>query len=108
MRTSADVADEHADGRLRPARGTQRSREEAVETAHWRMMIISGLIALLGIGLAYLMHLQNRGRRCAGRAGSPWPRALLEHKYWVDEIYQAGIVEPLRMLGRCFFELTDS
>ena len=25
---------------------------------------------------------------------------MLEHKYWVDEIYQSAIVEPLRMLGR--------
>jgi NADH-quinone oxidoreductase subunit L len=28
---------------------------------------------------------------------------VLDHKYWVDEIYQAGIVEPLRRLGRGFF-----
>jgi len=28
---------------------------------------------------------------------------LIEAKYWVDEIYQNFIVEPLRMLGKAFF-----
>jgi NADH-quinone oxidoreductase subunit L len=30
---------------------------------------------------------------------------MLEAKYWVDEIYQAAIVEPLRELGRLFFAI---
>ncbi len=30
---------------------------------------------------------------------------LLEGKYWVDEIYQDAIVEPLRALGRIFFAI---
>ena len=30
---------------------------------------------------------------------------MLDHKYWVDEIYQAAIVEPLRNLGRVFFAI---
>jgi NADH-quinone oxidoreductase subunit L len=29
----------------------------------------------------------------------------IEHKYWVDEIYQALIVEPLRLLGKLFFTI---
>jgi NADH-quinone oxidoreductase subunit L len=28
---------------------------------------------------------------------------VLEAKYWVDEIYQAFIVNPLRVVGRIFF-----
>jgi NADH-quinone oxidoreductase subunit L len=32
---------------------------------------------------------------------------LLEAKYWVDEIYQAGIVEPLRMIGRAMWLADD-
>ena len=28
---------------------------------------------------------------------------LIEAKYWVDEIYQAFIVDPLRMLGKFFY-----
>ncbi len=70
---------------------------------HLRMMIISGLVSALGIYLAYLMHLKDRAaseklaRRFAGVA------RLLEGKYWVDEIYQNGIVEPLRRLAKAFY-----
>src|SRR5690606_16038078 len=66
---------------------------------------VSGLIAIAGIGLAYVLHLKNRAMadqlavRFAGAA------KLLEAKYWVDEIYQAGVVEPLRKLGRVFFAI---
>jgi NADH-quinone oxidoreductase subunit L len=70
---------------------------------HLYMMIVSGLIAILGILLAYQMHLKDRA--AADRAAGRFPLLvrLLDHKYWVDEIYQNGIVEPLRNLGRSFF-----
>ncbi|HEX2973990.1 MAG TPA: hypothetical protein VHP11_16780 [Tepidisphaeraceae bacterium] len=53
--------------------------------------------------LAYLMHLKDRAK--AEQLAARFPRLvrLLDAKYWVDEIYQAGIVEPLRSLGRAFF-----
>ncbi|HZN64939.1 MAG TPA: hypothetical protein VFB66_06530, partial [Tepidisphaeraceae bacterium] len=38
-------------------------------------------------------------------AGAPAVTRLLEAKYWVDEIYQNTIVEPLRWLGRAFFAI---
>ncbi len=62
-------------------------------------MIISGLISIAGIALAFLLHLKNRalGDKIADDLG-PITR-LLEAKYWVDEIYQALIVNPLRTLG---------
>jgi NADH-quinone oxidoreductase subunit L len=69
------------------------------------VMLVSGAIAILGILLAYVLHLKDRtlGERIAASFG-PVTR-LLEHKYWVDEIYQAGIVEPLRWVGRRFFDI---
>ena len=36
-------------------------------------------------------------------AGMPGVTRALEAKYWVDEIYQAAIVEPLRSVGQAFF-----
>jgi NADH-quinone oxidoreductase subunit L len=70
---------------------------------HYTAMVLGGLIALLGIGLAYYVHVQNRGlaERVASRHAGV--ARLLEAKYWVDEIYQAGIVEPLRRLGGAFY-----
>jgi NADH-quinone oxidoreductase subunit L len=67
------------------------------------VMILSGLIAIGGIYLAYVMHLVDRSRAEWLAADVPEITSILEHKYWVDEIYQAAIVEPLRQLGRIFF-----
>ena len=67
------------------------------------VMAVSALIALLGIGMAYHFHLKDRpaGDRLPQRF--PAINRVLENKYWVDEIYQAGIVTPLRRLGSMFF-----
>jgi NADH-quinone oxidoreductase subunit L len=71
--------------------------------AHILIMAISALIAISGIWLAYQMHLKDRARAEWLAADVPEITNILEHKYWVDEIYQAAIVEPLRQLGRIFF-----
>jgi len=75
-------------------------RQESLAILHKNMMVASGLIALLGIYVAYLLHLKyrERGEELARR----FPRIsrVVEAKFWVDEVYQGGIVEPLRRLGR--------
>ena len=70
--------------------------------SHILIMIISALIAVSGIWLAYQMHLVDRARAEWLAADVPEITNILEHKYWVDEIYQAVIVEPLRQLGRIY------
>jgi NADH-quinone oxidoreductase subunit L len=76
---------------------------EYAHSVHVTMMIVSALVALFGIYLAYLIHLRDRPRaeRIAQRYGGI--TRVLEAKYWVDEIYQNGIVEPLRAFGRAMF-----
>lgn len=86
--------------------GAEEKNQEVAKresTHHRYMMLVSGVIALTGIGLAYQMHLKDRaaGDRLAARFGGL--THLLEGKYWVDEVYQGMIVEPLRKLGRVFF-----
>ena len=51
-----------------------------------------------------MLHLKNRAMATthSPKASARSP-GLLEAKFWVDEIYQAFIVEPLRMLGEFFF-----
>jgi NADH:ubiquinone oxidoreductase subunit 5 (subunit L)/multisubunit Na+/H+ antiporter MnhA subunit len=72
-------------------------------TGHALLMAVSGLISLAGIGLAYQLHLKDR------RAGEALPRRFpafnraVENKFWVDELYQNAIVEPLRHLGRVYY-----
>jgi NADH-quinone oxidoreductase subunit L len=68
------------------------------------VMLVSFAIATLGILLAYALHLRDRARAERLAAGLPKLTGLLEAKYWVDEIYQNTIVEPLRGLGRVLFD----
>ena len=68
-------------------------------------LLVGGAIAIAGILVAYLFHLKDRRRAEQMAAGMPGVTRTLEAKYWVDEIYQAGIVEPLRALGRAFFAI---
>jgi NADH-quinone oxidoreductase subunit L len=63
-------------------------------------MAISGAIAILGILLAYYYHLANRAASDAlAEKFAPLAR-LVEAKFYVDEIYQRCIVDPLRAFGR--------
>jgi NADH-quinone oxidoreductase subunit L len=72
---------------------------------HLIMMIGSGLIALAGIGLAYQLHLKDRARAEQLAMQYRGATRVLENKYWIDEIYQAAMVEPLRALGRVFYAM---
>jgi NADH-quinone oxidoreductase subunit L len=66
-------------------------------------LILGGAIAVAGIFLAYMLHLKDRARAEQLAADLQPITGVLEAKYWVDEIYQAWIVEPLRDLGSIFF-----
>jgi len=86
---------------------------------HTAMYFVSGVLAVLGIGLAAYFH----GPRGAGglalgnRAGTSSPRMdavarsfgplarLAERKFLVDELYDAAIVRPLRVLSQVFHAL---
>ncbi len=75
------------------------------EPAFTPIMGISALIAITGVLLAFMLHLKNRAAadRMAGQyAGIA---RILDAKYWVDEVYHALIIEPLRKVGRIFFAI---
>lgn len=69
------------------------------------IMILSAIIAVIGIVLAWYFHLKNRPADEKLAAAGGFYTRLLERKYWVDEIYQAGIVESCRKLGKFFFAI---
>jgi NADH-quinone oxidoreductase subunit L len=79
----------------------KRDREivEREHSLNFLFMLASALISLLGIYLAFVYHLKARNRAEQLAQQRPLLTRILDHKYWVDEIYQAGIVEPLRTLG---------
>jgi NADH-quinone oxidoreductase subunit L len=63
------------------------------------LMGVSTAVAVLGIGLAVFFFLKVRtaADRVAGQFG-PLHR-LLEHKYYVDEIYDGAIVQPIHLIS---------
>ena len=63
------------------------------------IMIVSALIAIAGIVSAYFFHLKNRAAGDRLPMRFPTLNRIVENKFYVDEIYQAGIVNPLRGLG---------
>jgi NADH-quinone oxidoreductase subunit L len=85
---------------------------EATVPAHnWGLMALSGLISIAGIGLAWLLHLRDRGlvdRFIRSSALVGVVNRAVEGKFAVDQIYQGLIVEPLRFLGKALAYFFDA
>jgi NADH-quinone oxidoreductase subunit L len=83
----------------------QHEAGEAEHAAFNIVMLVSFAISAAGIFLAYSLHLRDRLRAERMAAGMPKITGMLEAKYWVDELYQNMIVEPLRGLGQVLFDV---
>jgi NADH-quinone oxidoreductase subunit L len=70
---------------------------------HVAMMLISGLIAVAGIATAGYYHWLKRPAVEAVAKRNAAVIRLLANKYYLDEIYDAAIVQPLRKLGYLCF-----
>ena len=70
--------------------------DEALEGA---LMLISTLVALTGIGLAWVFFLKRRDLADAAARRFRGLHRLLLNKYYVDEIYDAAIVQPVRIVS---------
>jgi NADH-quinone oxidoreductase subunit L len=93
--------------KLVEASGAYPATQTAPLEANYWLMIISAAISTLGIYFAYIMHLKSR-RLDDEMVAKFWPlAAVFQNKYWVDEIYQAFIVEPLRELGQLLANVFD-
>ena len=62
-------------------------------------MVVSSVIAFAGIGIAIFFFLKNR--RAAEMLAERFAgvRNLLVNKFYVDEIYDATIVQPIRIIS---------
>jgi NADH-quinone oxidoreductase subunit L len=63
------------------------------------LMVVSSVVAIVGIGLAAFIWLKRR--EIADRVAATFPgvyRVLL-NKYYVDEVYDATIVQPIRIVS---------
>ncbi len=83
------------------------------ETAHasagteWALLILSVIVALAGIALAYVFYVRRTDlpSRVAKSLGGLY--SLVYNKYKVDELYMAAIVKPLRAIGKFFADSVD-
>ncbi len=71
------------------------------------LMAVGGLVALGGIYLAHARYVQE-ATWAHGLAQRLAPlRPLLEHRWYVDDLYRAAIVEPLWALARFSAQVVD-
>jgi len=66
----------------------------------WILLAVSAAVALGGIALAYYLYVVNPKVPAAMTRRFSAVHTLLSRKYYVDELYMAAIVEPIRSLGR--------
>jgi NADH-quinone oxidoreductase subunit L len=78
---------------------------EAATTSHGSelgLAVVSVLVVLAGLGIAYLFYYKKPGTAAALAAKMPALYNLVEHKFYIDEVYSAVIVSPLLMFSRLF------
>jgi NADH-quinone oxidoreductase subunit L len=82
---------------LEPSFGIHAADEAAGHGPEGLLMLVSTAVAVAGIGIAVYFFLKNRAAadRVARRAAGA--HRLLENKYYVDEVYDAAIVQPIRI-----------
>lgn len=71
---------------------------EEGHAAAW-VQIMAILVSVLGIALAYLMYAKQSLSRDWIARPMPWLYQLSYRKYYVDEIYHAVFVQPLKSIG---------
>jgi NADH-quinone oxidoreductase subunit L len=87
--------------------GAQELDDEAVlrqtHSAHITVALLSMIAAGMGIYFAYLFHLKYRDRSEDLANRFPALARAVEAKFWADEIYRGGVIEPLRSFGKVLF-----
>ena len=66
----------------------------------YALTAVSVLVALTGFFIAYSFYYKKPGTAAALAAKFPALYSLVDHKFYVDEIYQAVLVTPLLMFTR--------
>ena len=74
---------------------TEIAPDMASHSTELLLAVVSTLTALLGFFVAYVFYYRQPGIAARlAKSAAPLYR-LLDHKYWIDEVYGVGIVMPL-------------
>jgi len=71
------------------------------------LMYLSGLLAVVGIGVAWWVYVRRPDLADGLARMSPQAYDLSYNKYYVDEMYDAGVVKPLRGSGKLAFGIDE-
>ena len=99
LRSDAIAAGSGVDGARRVQLQADRSdaAEAATEELELSLMAVSSVVAVGGIGIAWFFFLKNRRAADGMAVRFAGLHRLLANKYYVDEFYDAAIVQPIRV-----------
>jgi NADH-quinone oxidoreductase subunit L len=83
------------------------AHHELSRGAEWALLLVSVLVAFAGIGAAFQAYLANPGLGTSLRERFAGLHRLLEHKYWVDEIYDTLVVRPFMAVSEWLWRFWD-
>jgi NADH-quinone oxidoreductase subunit L len=96
----AEASQPPAEGAAQDTTHTTAAPEDAEKLQLERvLMIVSSLIALLGIGLATWLWLRRPEQADRIAARFPGLHRILLNKYYVDEFYDVTVVQPVRIVS---------
>ncbi len=84
---------------LEPSFHLDAAHEAASGGTEVSLMILSSGVAIAGIGIAAYFFLRNKAAAAAAAARFGGLYRVLLNKYYVDEIYDAAIVQPIRIVS---------
>jgi NADH-quinone oxidoreductase subunit L len=84
---------------LQPVFADAEGAAPAAGAIDWLPVAASLLAVGLGLAVAYWLYVRRWGLAARWAKGSPWLYDLVLAGYRVDDLYQAGVVRPLRALG---------
>jgi NADH-quinone oxidoreductase subunit L len=61
----------------------------------WLLILVSVVVALFGIFMAYIFYIRKPSIPHSLVARFPWIYKLLYNKYYVDEIYNSAVINPM-------------
>ncbi len=89
------------------AGATATAGAAAQSPLEWALLAVSALIAVGGAYAAYRMYVVDTDVPDRIRESLGWFARLVEKKYYVDEIYNMAVVQPLRDLAGWFADVAD-
>lgn len=89
---------------LAPVVGEHAAEANSLE---YVLMAVSVLIGLSGIGLGYFLYVVNPALPKKAYESSGFAYKLLFNKYYIDEIYDALIVKPIKAISMVCWKVLD-